>query len=328
MGVCIIMIVQAILTRQKLLLAKSTCQEQPLHILIDGQVDDTNAAMECVCLALDNAKCPNHLQVHILIPLNAPDEVTAWDLELIALCSSKPNYNTFFKENIHFYKYNFRKRITILHQIATLLKDLEGVHDSSHVMFLPSLTKLVQGWDTLIRNDILTMSEILVYPLIKAQETYFIEPPVKTGFFTINPGTLGFEVKEFVTPKQSFSLGLSLRHPIIAKKSIWCSLKNAPCEDLAITAFCLDLDYGIVHGANAIGSSLYKNGSNKSRAFTELESLATPKSLKHFSMAFDGSFTVFAKSILGIHEKDTLEEKIFKYGSEAKYQSAKQTILF
>ena len=327
LGVCIIMIIQAILTRRKLLLAKSTCKENILHLFIDGQVDDINVAMECVCCALDNAKCPNFLQFHILIPISYPDEVTAWDSELVSLCTSKPNYNTFFKENVHFYKYNIRKRKSLLHHMASLLEELESV--DSYIVLLPTLTKLVYGWDEKIRNDLLIMSsDILVYPLLKSEESYFIESIPRPGFFSICPDTLGFTVKQFHIAKQSFSLGLSLRHPIITSKSVWLRLKNAPSEDLALTSYCINLDFIIVHGAQGIGHSLYKNTTNKVRASNELKLYSTPKSLFYLSMDYLNSFTVYAKSILGIHIYDTLEEKILKYGYEAKYQSAKHSVLF
>jgi hypothetical protein len=325
--ILIIMIIQAILTRYKLLQAKSTCQEKDLHIILDGQVDDINIAMECLCTAFDNAKCPNFLHVHVLIPLSYSGEITVWDTDLMALCSSKANYNMFFKDNIHMYKYNYRKRKSMLHHIATLLEELEGVSLLSHVMLLPSLTKLIYGWDENIRKDSLTMPEILVYPLSKTPDSFY-DPVPKPGFFVIDPTSLGFEVKEFDTPKQSFSLGLSLRHPIITTKDIWMKLRTAPGEDLALTAFCLELNFNIVHGAKAIGTSLYKNGSNKARAHEELVPFVTSKSLHYLSLSYDGSFTVYGKSILGIHSSDTLKEKISKYGSEAKYHSAKQTILF
>ena len=105
-------------------------------------------------------------------------------------------------------------------------------------------------------------------------------------------------------------------------------LKNAPSEDLALTSYCINLDLSIVHGAQGIGHSKYKNSTNKVRASNELKVYSTPKSLLYLSMDYVSSFTVYAKSILGIHIYDTLDEKIQKYGSEAKYQSAKHSVLF
>jgi len=330
---------KAILTRRSLLFSEQVCKStSPLHVLVDGGADDIPKALDCVCSLFDTAKCPRNLHVHILVALQTPLQQTSWDVDMPGQCASMPTYNTFFESNVHLHKYNVKKREPLPAMIAHTLDELHSIDQGAAVVWMPTLAKVKHHWDDAVRSEAPGATEILVYPLLPLNnDTTLVNlgitvSPKRVGFFTVDP-SLVFAVKPMIKPERAQSLGASLRHPFVAQKSMLQQLRHASEEDLAFSLAIFSLGFTAHHGGKCIGETHLKSApgreKNKRSLQSALEDVEPSRALawQEF-IAVDTEGTVYARSILGMTPQVSTEEKISKWGSEAKYETMKNAILF
>lgn len=330
---------KAFFTRQALYYSEQVCQgATPLHVLVDGGADDIQKALDCVCSLFDTAKCPYNLHVHILVALQTPLQQTAWDVDMPGQCASMPTYNTFFESNVHLHKYNVRKREPLPEMIAHTLDQLHSIDADACVVWMPSLAKVKRHWDDAVRSEGPSATEVLVYPLLPlSNDTTLVNlgltvSPKRVGFFTVDP-SLVFDVKAMVNPMRAQSLGASLRHPLVAHKSVLQRLEHAAEDDLAFSLFIFSLGLSTVHGGHCIGETHLKSAPSREKNKKSLQSAlgavdeSVAQAWQEF-IAVDATGVVYARSILGMTPNITTEEKASKWGSEAKYETMKNAVLF
>jgi hypothetical protein len=196
------------------------------------------------------------------------------------------------------------------------------------------LTALEKHWDESIRQE--AGEWIQAFPLLKvSSDISLLGTLVKpVGFFTVDPFSLAFTVREQARPHQDDSLGVSLAYPIAGSKDTLVRLfAVAPEEDLALSFIAHTQGVRVVHGSKHIGLTHLKNSHGKERNKRALLSVLAMHDPKKWldDMAIDISYetiTVFGRAIMGMLPSQTLGEKISKYGSEAKYESVKSAVLF
>lgn len=331
---------KAVFTRRALYYSQQVCTgATPLHILVDGGADDIPKALDCVCSLFDTAKCPHTIHVHILVALQTPLQQTAWDMDMPGQCASMPTYNTFFENNVHLHKYNVRKREPLPAMIAHTLDELHSIDSHETIVWMPTLAKVKRHWDDAVRNESPSESEVLVYPLLPlANDTTLVNlgltvAPKLVGFFTLDP-SLVFAVKPMINPLRAPSLGASLRHPLVAHKSIFLKLRHASEDDLALSLAMFTLNLRVVHGGRCIGETHLKSApsreKNKRSLQTALETVddAVGRAWQDYVAVDASEGVVYARSILGMTPDVTTAEKISKWGSEAKYETMKNAVLF
>ena len=330
---------KAVFTRRALSYSLQVCRSTtPLHVIVDGSADDLPKALDCVCSLFDTAKCPRDLHVHILIALQTPLQKTVWDLDMPAQCASMPTYNTYFESNVHLHKYNVRKREPLPAMIATTLDELHSIDASSLIVWMPTLVKVKRHWDDAVRAEAPSTTEVLVYPLLPfSNDTTLVNlgltvAPKSVGFFTVDP-SLAFSVKAMEQAVRAPSLGASLRHPLVAHKSVLQRLRGALEDDLAFSLAVFAQGLRVFHGGLCVGETHLKSAPGRERNRRSLQqALETTDpevaSAWHEFIAVDASQVVYARSVLGMMPEVSTEEKISKWGSEAKYESMKNAVLF
>ncbi len=336
-----------IATRSTLKKSEEQCAGmQPFHVFVYGG-DEPSQRLEEICKVFDFSKCPKLLQVHILVPLLTPHQVTPWDTDLVGVCQSMPTYNVFFSENVHLYKYNYKKATGILKKTVEILRGIESISLDSAVLWLPSLTILQKHWDVLIRTDLALSDKIKfqVFPLLKYIPSSFLEvinsilgthPKASPGYFFIDPFMLSFDVRELQQAFLGTSYGLSLRYPFACTKQTFLALQDSTEQDLALSCYVAKT-FGIssvVHSSVGIGKTLIKNMPSREQSRVQLNNAvhhcACDEWLSETALEANenGDFKVHGRAILGMNVSPTLQEKLAKWGSEAKYESAKESVLF
>ena len=323
--------------------------KKPVHVLFYGG-EEPPKRLEEICKAFDRSMCPTQLHMHILIPLQAPNQVTPWDIDLLSICQSMPTYNVFFSDNVHLHKYNYKKAASVLSKSVEILQGIESIEPDSLIMWLPSLVILEKHWDTLMRTDWeetaakLKEAKFKVFPLLKYEPSSFLEvinsvlgtrPKSRPGYFYVDPLMLSLDVRELHHSYVLKSLGLSLRYPFLTTKSNFLALSKAQEQDLALSYF-VAAQFGlssVVHASRSIGQTLITNMPSREQSKQQLLRAISQHSNEEWfnDVALEASnedILVHGRAILGMTSNITLQEKLAKWGSEAKYESTKEGVLF
>ncbi len=320
-------------------------EKQHIHIFFYGG-DEPSQRLEEVCKVFDRSMCPKKLHVHVLIPLQTAQQVTLWDTDMLSMCQSMPTYNLFFSENVHLHKYNYRKTTGSLSKTLEILRGTESIAADSLIVWLPSLVILEKHWDDILRKNLSLNAEhkFQVFPLLKYEPSSFLEvinsvlgtrPKAKSGYFFVNPLMLSLDVRELQQPTLGKSLGISLRYPFVCSKQTFLTLEPSLEQDLALSCF-VGKTFGvsaIVHSSQSIGQTLIKNMPSREKSRAQLQHAVDKYHCEDWlsDIAIEASnndFKVFGRAILGMTSSITLQEKIAKWGSEARYESTKEEVLF
>ena len=146
---------------------------------------------------------------------------------------------------------------------------------------------------------------------------------------------LSLDVREFQQPTLGKSLGISLRYPFVCTKQTFLSLEPSLEQDLAFSCF-VGKTFGvsaIVHSPQSIGQTLIKNMPSREKSRSQLQHALDRYRCEDWLSdiaveASNNDFKVFGRAILGMTSSVTLQEKMAKWGSEARYESTKEEVLF
>ncbi len=335
-------------TRATLKKSEEQCTEKKIiHVLFFGG-EEPPQRLEEVCRAFDRSMCPRNLHFHILVPLQTSQQITPWDTDLLSLCQSMPTYNVFFSENVHLHKYNYRKSKGILSKSVEILQGMETIGKDDFIFWLPSLVILEKHWDSIVLSaqsqPSIPPPHFRVFPLLKYEPSSFLEvinsvlgthPKSKSGYFFIDSSMLSLDVRELHQSYGGKSLGISLRYPFVTTKESFLALGKAKEQDLALSCFVISI-FGldsIVHASQGLGQTLIKNMPSREQSRIQLlQSLIdSPCEEWLYDVAIearDNDIKVHGRAILGMTSQLTLQEKLAKWGSEAKYESTKAGLLF
>jgi hypothetical protein len=321
---------------------RKKCIKKPLlHVFIDAGIDDPHRSMECVCRALDASDCPESLNVYVIIPTSSFRRST-WETSLEAMCTAYPRYNTFFESNVHLYKMSSQHYGTGgLHVVGTILNNLETISAQDLVVWLPPLIKLDEGWDTSIVHD-WTAGSVLSYPMQQVPsleqniEGYLLRRENKSSpcYYFID-SSLQLGCRPQVKPHLIESNYLSLFYPLIATKEYLLLLTKNGIESI-----CDDLDFSfrvqntskIYVGSRALGFTYRKGAANPIKNLWKLwESQEFKKWAEKIGIEFceeKRSIKVLLHGSMGTVRDPLLTDKITRWGTEVKYESFREELLY
>ena len=293
-------------------------------MFVDGENSDL--ALECVCRAFDNAECPESMHIYVLVPLSST-KPTVWDTGLASTCSARSSNSysqTLFETNVHIYKMSFKHfGKGGVSTVTQVLHSLESIQSDELILWLPYLSKLDLHWDTKVLEDWTTLptDSALSFPL---QMVSSLEKGIEDLIlFKKNESLPCFY---FITSSHDLAIRpqakalthttpyLSVGYPLLMKKSSF----------LLESGHDLEISFGLWKQSISMFVSKYSLG------FTYLNQ-SSSSSLNSFStewlelIGIKGSLRI--QGLMGMSAQPTLQEKVFKYGSEIKYQSFKESLV-
>jgi len=324
------------------IMRKRCIKKSVLHVFVDAGIDDPHRSMECVCRALDSSDCPDCINLYVIIPTSSFRRST-WETSLEAMCTAYPRYNTFFDSNIHLYKMSAQNYGTGgLHVVGSILNNLQTIELQDLVVWLPPLIKLDEGWDTSIRHD-WSPGCVLSYPMQQVPsleqniEGYLLRREVKSSpcYYFID-ASLQLGCRPQTKPNLIESNYLSLFFPLTATKQYLLDLtKDGNLENIYD-----DLDFSfkvqqsskINVGSKALGFTYRKGAANPIKRLWTLWQI---QEFKQWAEKIGIEFVEEKKSIrvllhgsLGTDKEPHLTDKITRWGTEVKYESFREELLF
>jgi hypothetical protein len=323
---------------------KKCIRKPPFHVFVDAGIDDPYRAMECVCRALDTADCPELINVYVIIPTSSFRK-SSWETSLEAMCTAYPRYNTFFESSVHLYKMSALKYGSGgLHVVGTILGNLETIQDQDMVIWLPPLIKLEEGWDSAMVVD-WTPDSMISYPMQQVPsleqniEGYLLRREIKsTPCYYFIDTSLQLGCRAQAKPEKIISNYASTFFPLSFTKTSMLQLTRTGTldginDDLEFSYKVFKSDLKLYVASKAIGSTYRKGVANPKQKLWHL--WENDQNFKSWGEDIGLDFFPDTKSIkillhgsMGTSKTPSLLDKITRWGTEVKYESFREELLF
>lgn len=355
LGILILFIVGQVIRsswiqKSKMSQLSSKCADlSVLHVLIETEFGLVQDAVDCVSRLMDNANCPTQLAVHVLEPVTSVKAVDIFGPELERACKLGTNFSHYFKENVFIHKVHRTRNLSGYSAMKYLLDHLQKtLRKSDIVIWIPSNSRLTQGWDVGVRNDFVELKKkqghILSYPLLPMPsshrdiERFFLaEQRPSPSFFALRDELL-FESLPMSRPGVTPSIGLSFKHPVASTADILYNVVDTETNsDLALSLAAFSLGYNIFHGSASLAFKMpHLSVTNRKlnmqeifRIREEVEEEIFQEWLEKMALRITESDVVlYGRAYMGMTIESTLQEILVKYGSEASFETEKEALKY
>jgi hypothetical protein len=230
-----------------------------------------------------------------------------------------------------------------LHMIGTILKNLESIQEQDMVVWLPPLTKLEEGWDSSILFDWNT-DTVLSYPMQQVPsleqniEGYLLRREIKSSpcyYFIDTSFQLGCRPQ--AKPERMVTQYISSFFPLVFTKAILMRVtENAHLEniydDLELSYKLFTRDQKLAVASKALGSTYRKGNSNPSKKLWTMwhtdQSFQSWSSEIGLEFCKDNEIKILLHGTMGTSKMPLLSDKIIRWGTEVKYESFREEVLF
>ena len=370
LGLCVILILGALKifkspTKISSLDAmKQTCKiRSKLNVFVDAGEDDPlySLALDCVCRALDMSECPEHINIFIIVQVQAKSKKNVIETSLESTCEAFSNYSMFFEDSIHVFSLNAENYGKGgLSAMSYCLKQLESISESDTVIWMPHTIKLDKFWDRKILKDMNTLQDmqeksfnhekknhLISYPLvsvtsleqnleellfIRKQEDvspcyYFVDHSLQLGSRQQSDKTL--RKKEGTTLLSTKYISSTFPFVTFKHSFLDCETHFNSHEVDLVLSFKLR-NVSMYLGNSLLGKTLRKHSFSQFLIQESLEKLKLDTENKEefstwlLERGVNAKNNVLYYGFMGVEINESLEEKCRKWGTEAKYMSFKE----
>lgn len=342
---------------------RQTCKvRSKLNVFVDAGEDDPlfSLALDCVCRALDMSECPEHINIFIIVQVQAKSKKNVFETSLESTCEAFSNYSMFFEDSIHVFSLNAENYGKGgLPAMSYCLKQLDSISGNDTVIWMPHTIKLEKFWDRKILHDLHTLHvmeenlnhgkdiQLISYPLVSVTS---LEQNLEELLFTrkqedVNPCyyfidhslQLGSRKQsEKMSRKKEGAALLSTKYisstfPFVTVKQSFlaCEEHFYSHEVDLVLSFNLR-NVSMYLGNSLLGKTLRKHSFSQFLIQDALEKIKSDKEhSKEFSAwllerGVNSKNNVLYYGFMGVEINEGLDEKCRKWGTEAKYMSFKE----